>query len=1124
MAITNYDRVGKALDLLRQGLKPYIEREMEAALGKYWLTTALQALPREPEWPEDMAEPHLDAHALLLIMWHNWNKVFRNTLGHAERSLVSELREVRNQWAHQQAFSSDDTYRALDSIERLLTAVSAPEAREVEQQKQEILRVRFAEQARHERRKATSLPIEGKPASGLQPWREVVTPHPDVASGRYQQAEFAADLDAVYRRPAETASEYSDPREFFQRTYLTEGLRHLLRTALLRLSGQGGDPVVELQTNFGGGKTHSMLALYHLFAGLPAAELAGIETLLGELQLDSLPGQARSKAVQRPVLVGTAISPGQPHIHPDGTTINTLWGEMAWQLGGAEGYGLIAQADQSGTNPGSNLLRELMHKYSPCLVLIDEWVAYTRQLYVHPDDRNKSVKRNYPGGTFEANMSFAQSLTEAAKQVPTAMVVASLPASDIETGGEGGREALAQLKNTFSRIESAWRPASTEEGFEIVRRRLFQPLTDARKFAIRDAVVSAFGHLYREQSQEFPSACGEGEYERRMQAAYPIHPELFDRLYGDWSSLEKFQRTRGVLRLMAAVIHGLWERNDSGLLILPANVPVDAGPVQFELARYLEDNWVPVIERDVDGPNSLPLTLDRENPNLGRYSACRRVARTVYLGSAPTAKTKNPGLDERNIKLGCVQPGETVATFGDALRRLTDRATHLYIDRSRYWFSVQPSVTRLAQDRAAQFEIETVWENLQNRLRLEQRQRGDLAGVHVTPASSADVPDEMAARLVILGPQSPHTGRDETSPARQAAQEMLTQRGTAPRLYQNMLVFLAPDRTRLAELEESIRQFLAWKSIQAEQEQLNLDAFQRSQAKTKQEQADTTVASRIKETYIWLLVPEQPDPRQPALEWQESRLQVQEALAVQASRKLINDALLYTQFSAILIQMELDKFNLWQGANHLNLKQLWEYMARYPYLSRLRDQNVLLAAIRDGIGQLTWQDFFAYASGWDETRQRYLGLMAGQLGSVVLDGQSLIVKPEAAQRQLDQDKEERRRKEEEERQRRGEKPEEVELEKWDEGQTKIIDVPQPEEKKPRRFYGTVELNDTRVGRDAGQIAEAVIQHLASLVGAKVTITLEIHAELPDGAPDHVVRTVSENAHTLKFKDFGFEEA
>ena len=1114
MAATNYDRVGKALELLRQGLLPFVDREMKAALGLDWTNQALHST--RPDDDRGGGEPHLDIHALLLIMWDNWNSVFRNTLGHAERSMVSELREVRNRWAHQQSFSTDDAYRALDSAARLLTGVSAPEAREVEHEKQELLRVRFEEQARRERRKAAVAPVEGKPTAGLRPWREIITPHPDVASGRYQQAEFAADLAAVYYGDIDADSEYNDPREFFQRTFITEGLRHLLKNALLRLSDQGGDPVVELQTNFGGGKTHSMLALYHLFSDTPVSEMPGVESLLNELGMTArpgeTPGQPQSGVVKRVVLVGTALSPGQSHREPDGTVVHTMWGELAWQLGRAEGFAMVAEADVQGVSPGSNVLRDLFARYSPCLILIDEWVAFVRQLY---------RKHGLPAGSFDANMSFAQALTEAAKPMPGTLVVASLPASDIEIGGEGGKEALARLKNTFGRIESAWRPASAEEGFEIVRRRLFQPIGDPRNFTARDAVVGAFARLYREQTQEFPSDCRDGDFERRMKAAYPIHPELFDRLYTDWSSLEKFQRTRGVLRLMAAVIHTLWERNDGGLLIMPASVPIDAPPVQFELTRYVEDNWIPIIERDVDGSNSLPLALDRGNPNLGRYSACRRVARTIYMGSAPTAKANNPGLDERRIKLGCVQPGESVATFGDALRRLTDNATHLYVDRNRYWFNTQPSVTRLAQDRAAQADEDVIWEELKRRLRAD-RKRGELAAVHASPQSSADVPDEMRARLVILGPEYPHSGRSDSSAALQATEQILSWRGNSPRLHQNMLAFLAPDRKRLDDLELAIRHHLAWGSIHDERDILNLDTFQRNQARTKYEQANETVDARIKETYIWLLVPYQSDPQNPdTLEFQESRLQGRDSLAVQASRKLKNEEWLITQFGAIRLRMALDSYNLWQGADHTGLKQLWEYFARYPYLPRLQDHDVLLGAVQDGIGQLTWRENFAYAEAWDEEQQRYLGLKAGQTGSVIMDSHSLLVRPQAAQRQL-------------ERERELYKPplvkpggdqpvpgEEPGTGRGEGGAPPVDEL--PVKKKLRRFYGTVELDTVRMTSEAGNIADSIIQHLSSLVGADVTVTVEIQANLPDGAPDHVVRTVTENARTLKFKQFGFEE-
>ena len=344
------------------------------------------------------------------------------------------------------------------------------------------------------------------------------------------------------------------------------------------------------------------------------------------------------------------------------------------------------------------------------------------------------------------------------------LLVISLPASDtagsphtqaddVEVGGQRGREALDRLRNVVGRVESSWRPASAEEGFEIVRRRLFEPLADQAQFKDRDVVARAFAELYRTQHQEFPPECHDADYEKRIKAAYPIHPEIFDRLYTDWSTLVKFQRTRGVLRLMAAVIHSLWEKGDKNPLILPANIPIDDPRVQFELTRYLSDNWVPILEKDVDGPSSLPLRLDGEVPNLGKFAACRRVARTIYLGSAPTATAANRGVEDRRVKLGCVMPGESPAVFGDALRRLAAAATYLYQDGPRYWYSTQPTVTKLAEDRAEQLkrDPDKVVQELDKRLRADLRKMGDFNRVHPMPGTSADVPDDLDARLVVLG-------------------------------------------------------------------------------------------------------------------------------------------------------------------------------------------------------------------------------------------------------------------------------------------------------------------------------------------------------------------------------------
>jgi predicted AAA+ superfamily ATPase len=260
------------------------------------------------------------------------------------------------------------------------------------------------------------------------------------------------------------------------------------------------------------------------------------------------------------VLDGNELSPSQPRRHGS-ITARTLWGDLACQLGGEEAYALVAKADEDGTSPGKAVLKQLFDGYAPCVILMDEMVAYARQF---------ESGRTYPGGTFDSVLSFIQALTEAAAASPRTAVLASLPESNLEVGGEQGKRALESLEKYFGRIEAIWKPVATEEAFEIVRRRLFGTLTDT---TARDAVCRAFADLYHQHTDRFPSDAGEARYLQRLKDAYPIHPEVFERLYEDWASLEKFQRTRGVLRLMALVIHRLWSDDNRDLLILPGSLP-----------------------------------------------------------------------------------------------------------------------------------------------------------------------------------------------------------------------------------------------------------------------------------------------------------------------------------------------------------------------------------------------------------------------------------------------------------------------------------------------------------------------------------------------------------------------
>ncbi len=1115
MAITNSERVGKALEVLKDGLRPYVERELKATYKDRWVDTARPSFPDRQQTGRP-ASLNWDTQALLSVMCDLWNDCFKKILGPSERSLAFELRDVRNKWAHQKAFSTDDAYRAIDSVSRLLAAVSAEQVEAVEQMKAEILRVKFDEQVRSQKRKESSIAVEGKPATGLRPWREIVTPHPDVASGRYQQAEFAADLWQVYLR--EGSDEYKDPIEFYRRTFITEGLQKLLANAMRRLAGNGGDPVVELQTNFGGGKTHSMLALWHLFAGVPAGQLPGLETVT------HMAGVSQPPKVRRAVLVGNRLSPADVHKKPDGTVVRTLWGELAWQLGGKEGYAMVRSADEKAVSPGDSL-RLLFNKCSPCLILIDEWVAYARQLY------NKS---DLPAGDFDAHFTFAQTLSESAKLADKTLLVVSIPASQNEIGGEGGLAALERLKNVIERVETSWRPATAEEGFEIVRRRLFQPITDPELFTARDAVVKAFAEEYRKFAQEFPSDAGKAEYERRMKAAYPVHPELFDRLYNDWSTLDKFQRTRGVLRLMSSVIHALWEREDKGLMILPANVPVDASAVQSELTRYLPPVWDPIIEQDIDGPNSLPLKIDRENPMLGRYSAARRVARTLYLGSAPTQDSAKKGLEDRQIKLGCVQPGETSGTFGDALRKLVDKANYIYVDGSRYWYSTQPNVSRMADERGEKYHPEDVIEEIRRRLVDEAKHRGDFSKVQICPGGAGEVIDEPEAKLVILSPAHAHSAKSESSPARQEAAVILN-RGSAGRNCGNMLIFLAADKTRLGDLtiedpaktprgdlDKAVRSFLAWQSIEKDKVSLNLTPFEANQVDQRWKAADEAVKLRIPETFVWMLVPGQARPQQgqafPPVEWREFRLQGQEWLAERAAKKLKNDGLLVTSMAGSVLRFEIDQVPLWRG-NHVGVKQLVDDFAKYLYLPRVKNAQVILDAIQDGCILTTWsQDTFAYADYYDATADRYRGLDPSRRPTVQLNANSVVVKPEIASAQIQKDT----------------APPPTTgggtgttggTDGTGGGTGKGTGAGGVKPKPPalRRFHGSAKIDATRLSRDVDAIASSVVQHLAGLLDAKVTITVEIEAEIPSGAPDNVVRTVTENCRTLRFENSGFEE-
>lgn len=1126
MALNNRDRVGKAFDLLSEGLHDVVDEVMTGVYGtEDWTLSWAEEEARKRGMPvRVMTKRDVQVH-LRAITEQGYH--FREILSRAQQGFASELRETRNLWAHNEPFSSDDASRALDTMERLLRAVGAVDsAEDVRKLRADLQRTVFEDQTRKQVRRAK---VSLDPGSGLKPWREVIQPHDDVTRGEFTSAEFAADLHLV-RTGEATSPEYGAPVEFFTRTYLTEGLSDLLSRALRRLNGDGNaSPVVNLQTNFGGGKTHSMLALYHLFSGTPAQQFP---QELQELVASNGNPDLASLNVKRVALVGTYLKAGSPLIKADGTEVRTLWGELAWQLGGREAYDLIAADDAAGTNPGESL-RDLIQRYSPALILVDEWVAYARQLV---------SDRELTAGSFETQFTFAQSLTEAVRSVPGAMLVVSIPASDtgeagagsdIEIGGANGQLALERLQNVIRRVADQWRPSSRDESFEIVRRRLFQA-PDAAGLTSISAVARSFVTLYRNNTALFPreaSTAGE-EYEQRIRASYPLHPELLDRLYEDWSTLERFQRTRGVLKLVSSIVHELWASKDTSPLILPGNVPLDATSVNTDLTQYLEDQWKPIIDSDIDGTGSTAQQVDLARPNLGQRFVTQRIARTIFMGAAPRIKSSRKGLDKQYVWLGTAVPGDTLGNFGSAIELLAQRSTYFYEEQGHYWFDTQPSVTKTANDYAERLreDVETVWNEITARLKSEERSRGSFDRVHIAPDSSADVPDLEETRLVIAHPRhSRHRKDGAESAGHQWVYEAIESKGASQRIHRNSLVFLLADRNELESLEGAIRSYLGWKRVQATSDALNLSVQQRRQTDDWVSRLDQTVADRIRDTFVWAIYPEQFDPTKP-FELVADKISDSggKTLAERVSAKLARADQLVThlgpQILGAMLHQELAP--LWENTGEISVSELWGYFTRYTYLPRLVAREVLDNAIEQALTEVLVQgERFAIAAGKETETGSYRGLIIPPSPSAMVQvtDSTLLVDVDKAQAQVDADQQRALEK--------NDSPEATQIAQGvgatevnavhtqDAVQQHVDGPPEAEsvvETALSRYFGSVKIDPDRYSRDIGNVIREVIDRLAGS-GAKLDITIDIQATKPEGFDESEIRTIRENARVLKFE-------
>lgn len=1126
----NYEVVQKGFRILHPLMASYIGQEFYRVYRAVWWQEVLKTLSDQYDLPKSgdyqVLVDSLDIMNCLRLFDRRWAEVFRAKLSQEFRTWARELVGVRNRAAHIGNIDFQQNYaeRALDTMALLCGAFDADGVEKIRALYRK-LRYGSEEGSISAANVVSVASSKNKQNEGvmthtfgynLPSWRDVMQPHPDVAEGRYRAAEFAADLAQVAR--GEGAIEYRDPVEFFARTYVTEGMAMLLVQSLQRLSGHGGEPVIQLKTAFGGGKTHSMLALYHLVrGGINADNIPNLKPIMEKAGLSTLP------KANVAVLVGTALDPSRKK-NPSNLpkyTVNTIWGEMAYQLVTAAGkpelYAIISDADKRGVSPGSEALKTLFNACGPCLVLMDELVSYAKKIY---------GINGLPAGSYDNFITFIQEITEAARASENSIVVASIPESAIEIGGDAGQTALETIEHTFGRMESIWKPVAANEGFEVVRRRLF---LDCKDIQARDMVCNAFSQFYQENSTDFPMEAKEVEYRNRMISCYPIHPEIFDRLYGDWATLEKFQRTRGVLRLMAAVIHELWMANDSSAMIMPGSIPLNTPNVRDELVRHLPETWNSIIDREVDGKDSIPYQKDKAISRYGQKLASRRVARTIMLGSAPSTSALRDqnirGLETSRIRLGAIQPGENIADFNDALNTLHGALTYLYNNQTgtRFWYDTKPTLRKTSEDRASQVPEEDVTMTIETRLR-KLRKENPLAGLHICPVSSNDIPDEQAVRLVILRPENSiqRSNGKYGGRALEIVDNYLNNRGNSPRVYRNMLAFVAPDNDKLRDLQIEVKRLLAWQSIISDKEDLNLDGSQIREAENSLNRSNTTVEQRIKETYCWLLVPYiDTFEDMKTIQWEITDLGGgDEGIVSKAAKKMKQGEQIIDKWAPTLLQMILDEI-LWKDSNYIVIKKLWEYLCTYCYLPRLADYNVLEDTIRQGL-QST--EFFGIAAGYSDGR--YVGLKLNE-SVMTINNSDLLVKPIIAMKQI-----------------MAEQKAEIvgrnDLSianngadvvktgnETDEhtcqsrvGGTDTVTISRPQNK---RFFMSAKLDNTRVIKNVNEYLTEIIKHLLAVDGADVELSLEVSVNAPKGIPAATVRTVMENCRTLKIKDCGFED-
>lgn len=677
----------------------------------------------------------------------------------------------------------------------------------------------------------------------LAPWYKVVVPREDLREGRPLDAsEFAVHLDRVRERNAPEV--YLNPDLFFERTYPTKNLKALAAEVLRRLAGEvvGASAVFNLTTQFGGGKTHCLTLLYHLAnGGETASRWRGVPTILEQAGLKAVP---RARVA---VFVGQAFDPLAGRGGPGEPTRRTPWGEIAFQLGGEPAFRRLAEHDRFGVAPDMSALAAALPGDRPVLILMDEVMNYVARARAVPAGENRASNG---AAQFYA---FLQNLTEAVQARAGAALLVSLQASEMEMTTEDEAD-YARLQKVLDRVAKPELLSEGPEIAEIVRRRLFEwgglP-PEARRTA------AEYAEWVRQHREQLPGWFPPDQAQEAFSATYPLHPTVLSVFERKWQALPRFQRTRGILRLLALWVSHAYQQGYRGAhrdpLITLGTAPLEHGLFRAALFEQLgESRLEAAVTTDIAGERGAhALRLDEQAAEpIRRARLHRKVASAIFFESNGGQARGEATLPELRLAVG--EPNLDIGWVEQAVEALRESCYYLHTDGGRFRFGVRPNLNKLLADRRAAVTADEVqqaaWERVQEAFQSKRGVRGEVK-VILGPERSADIPDQPVLTLVILRPER---SMAEEGSTRAFVEQCLREHGSTSRTFKNALVFcVAAGR---GELEEHGRKHLAWQGLRDDQDRLGLDEEQRRQLAEAVRISERDLKEAVWRTYRYLML------------------------------------------------------------------------------------------------------------------------------------------------------------------------------------------------------------------------------------------------------------------------------